>query len=133
MVVAPTGIAALNAGGQTIHKFERLQGLKDMLPNLQLLECADNQSKNGQMPADWIEATFKTKQDRQDYIERHLLDGIMTGLGFEASYDARRNRLKEIREVLNAGNGLSNGPLSPARAVSVLNLFMQHGEDLPLL
>lgn len=84
---------------------ERLQDLKDRLPNLQLLQGADNQSKNGKMPAEWIVAMFKTKQDRQDYIERYLLDGVMTDLdGFEAFYDMRRNRLKDkIREVLKAG------------------------------
>lgn len=92
----------LKKAGFVDAKIEKLQELKDRLPNLQLLQGADNQSKNDQMPAEWIEATFKTKQERQDYIERYLLDGVMTDLGgFEAFYDARRNRLKEkIGEVL---------------------------------
>lgn len=98
----------LKKAGLADTEIERLQELKDRLPNLQLLQGADNQSKSGQMPAEWIDATFKTKQDRQEYIERHLLDGVMTGLdGFDAFFDARRNLLKEkIREVLNAGNSL---------------------------
>jgi len=98
----------LKKAGLADTEIERLQEFKDRLPNLQLLQGADNQSKNDQMPAEWIDATFKTKQDRQEYIERHLLDGVMTGLdGFEAFYSARRNRLKEtIRKVLNAGNSL---------------------------
>lgn len=97
----------LKKAGLSSEQIEELQERKDRLPNLQLLQGADNQSKNGQMPAEWIAETFKKKEDRQDYIARHLLDGVMTDLnGFNAFYDARRDRLQEtIKDVLNgAGN-----------------------------
>ncbi len=80
-----------------------LQDRKDRLSNLQLLQGPDNQSKNDQMPADWIAETYKTDDDRKDYIARHLLDGVMTDLnGFAVFYESRRKRLLErIVEVLN--------------------------------
>jgi hypothetical protein len=84
-------------------QIEELQERKDRLPNLQLLQGPDNQSKNGQMPAEWITETFKKKEDRQEYIARHLLEGVMTDLdGFGAFYDSRRDRLRQrIKDVLN--------------------------------
>jgi len=81
----------------------RMQDSKDRLPNLQLLQGPDNQSKNDQMPAKWITETYKQDADRKDYISRHMLDGVMTDLsGFEAFFKTRRERLLErIAEVLN--------------------------------
>jgi len=93
-------LKALGLSGDDI---ARLQGLKERLPNLQLLEGPDNQSKNDQMPAQWIAGTFTKDEDRKDYISRHMLDGVMTDLdGFESFYAARRLRLRNrILEVLN--------------------------------
>jgi hypothetical protein len=80
-----------------------LQDGKDRLPNLQLLEGPDNQSKSDQMPAKWITETYKKEEDRKDYISRHMLDGVMTDLsGFEAFFKGRRERLVgKIVVVLN--------------------------------
>ncbi len=93
----------LKKAGWSSEQIDELQDRKDRLPNLQLLQGPDNQSKNGQMPAEWIAEIFKKKEDSQDYISRHLLDGVMTDLsGFNAFYDARRDRLQErIKNVLN--------------------------------
>ena len=93
----------LKAVGFTADESSRLADMKERLANLQLLQGPDNQSKSGQMPADWITATFKSKAEREDYIARYLLDGVMTDLtGFEAFYEARRKRLIErIESVLN--------------------------------
>ena len=92
-------LKALGFSGDDI---ERMQDLKERLSNLELLQGPDNQSKNGQMPAKWIEATYKKDAERKDYIARHMLDGVMTDLnGFEAFYNARRSRMLEtIRAVL---------------------------------
>jgi hypothetical protein len=81
----------------------RLQDNKDRLPNLQLLQGPDNQSKNDEMPAKWITETYKKDEDRKDYISRHLLDGVMTDLtGFETFFMGRRRSLLErIATVLN--------------------------------
>jgi hypothetical protein len=89
--------------GLSDDEIERLQDSKDRLPNLQLLQGPDNQSKNDQMPADWSRETFKKQEDREEYISRHMLDGVMTDLsGFELFYKSRRKRLLErIVAVLN--------------------------------
>ncbi len=93
----------LKALGLSVEECERLQDLKERLPNLQLLEGPDNQSKSDQMPAQWMAETYKKEDDRKDYISRHMLDGIGNDLkGFEAFYGARRKRLVErILTVLN--------------------------------
>lgn len=70
--------AKLKALGFSPEESARLSDLKECLPNVQLLQGPDNQSKNGEMAADWIKDTFKTHDDRKDYIARHLLDGVMT-------------------------------------------------------
>jgi hypothetical protein len=84
-------------------EISRLQDIKDRLSNLQLLQGPDNQSKNDQMPAEWMAATYDKDDDRDEYISRHMLDGIMTDInGFETFYKSRRKRLLErIVEVLN--------------------------------
>lgn len=81
----------------------RLQDIKDRLPNLQLLQGPDNQSKNDEMPAKWITETYKKDEDRKDYISRHMLDGVMTDLtGFDTFFRGRRqNLLGRIAAILN--------------------------------
>lgn len=88
----------------------RLQDSKDRLPNLQLLQGPDNQSKNDQMPAKWIAETYKKEEDRKDYISRHMLDGVMTDLsGFEAFFKTRRRHLLErVKIALNGPVEVSN-------------------------
>jgi hypothetical protein len=92
-----------NKLGLSEDEIARLQDSKDRLSNLQLLQGPDNQSKNDQMPAEWITKTYKKDEDRKDYISRHMLDGVMTDLsGFEAFFKSRRQRLIErIVVVLN--------------------------------
>ena len=82
--------------GLSEEEIQRLAEFKERLPNLQLLQGADNQSKSAQMPVQWISETYKADDDRKDYISRHISDGVMTDLtGFEAFYQARRQRLRE--------------------------------------
>ncbi|MCZ7641502.1 MAG: hypothetical protein M5U33_00475 [Pseudorhodoplanes sp.] len=82
---------------------EKMQDLKERLPNLQLLGGPENQSKQDTMPAQWIKDTYRRDDERKDYISRHMLDGVMTDLkGYEAFHAQRRERLLErIVAVLN--------------------------------
>jgi hypothetical protein len=90
--------------GLSPQQIEILQDHKDRLPNLQLLQGPDNQSKSSQLPASWIKETYKTDEDRKDYISRYLLDGVMVGLDeFEAFFEKRRKRL--IARILIVLNG----------------------------
>jgi hypothetical protein len=61
--------------GLTQEDIEHLQELKERLPNLQLLEGPDNQSKQGTMPGKWIMDTYRREDERKDYVFRHMLDG----------------------------------------------------------
>ncbi len=90
--------------GMSQEKLENLQDQKDRLGNLQLLQGADNQAKNDQMPAEWIKSTFKKVDERQDYISRHLLGIVPVNLdGFQSFYNERRQRLvSKITQVLNS-------------------------------
>ena len=84
----------LKALGLTEEERERMLVLKERLPNLQLLQGPDNQSKSGRMPAQWIAETYKTDNERKDYISRHMLEGVMTDIkGFEVFYEKRRNSI----------------------------------------
>jgi len=110
--VFPTAIfhaRKLKQLGYSAEEIETLQDRKDRLPNLQLLQGQDNQSKNDQMPADWIANTYKKPDDRKDYISRHLLDGVMVDLtGFNDFYQDRRTQLLEkISQVLNTSTALT--------------------------
>lgn len=89
--------------GLSPQQIEILQDHKDRLPNLQLLQGPDNQSKSSQLPASWIKETYKTDEDRKDYISRYLLDGVMVDLDeFEVFFEKRRKRLiARIMIVLN--------------------------------
>jgi hypothetical protein len=92
--------------GLSEDEIAHLQDKKDRLPNLQLLQGPDNQSKNDQMPAEWIAETYKKDEDRKDYISRHVLDGVMTDLsGFDAFFkDRRQHLLERIVAVLNGSS-----------------------------
>jgi hypothetical protein len=94
----------LKDSGFSPEQIERMEDLKERLPNLQLLGGSENQSKQDTMPAQWIANTYPGEDDRKDYIERHALDGATSDLrGFEAFYSRRRGRLLDkILCVLNA-------------------------------
>ena len=99
----------MKALGFSKEESAHLAEIKERLPNLQLLQGPDNQSKGGKMPAQWIAEEYKSDQDRTEYISRHMLDGVMTDLrGFEGFYEARRERLlKRIESVLNRPTDLA--------------------------
>lgn len=80
-----------------------IQDKKERLPNLQLLEGAENESKSDKMPGEWLAENFNDDSTRTDYIGRHLLDGVQVDInGFEEFYDARRATLiTRIKENLN--------------------------------
>ena len=80
-----------------------LQGLKEQLPNLQLLQGQLNQSKGARMPKEWLAETFNNDSERTEYVDRHMIDGADTDMaGFRDFYAGRRARLIDLlRRVLN--------------------------------
>lgn len=66
----------------------------NLLPNLQLLEGPENQSKQAMLPHEWMQDAFSDPQQRQEYLDRHDLHELGSSLSdFGAFYDARRSRL----------------------------------------
>jgi hypothetical protein len=66
----------------------------NLLPNLQLLEGPENQSKQAVLPSVWVADAVSDGQQRQEYLDRHDLHELGTSIAdFGAFYDARRARL----------------------------------------
>jgi hypothetical protein len=66
----------------------------NLLPNLQLLEGPENQSKQAVLPSVWVADAVSDGQQRQEYLDRHDLHELGTTIAdFGAFYDARRARL----------------------------------------
>lgn len=101
----------LKTSGFTPDQIERMQDLKERVPNLQLLGGPENQSKQDTMPEQWIASAYPKPDDRNDYVDRHALVGITSDLGgFEAFYGGRRGRLLEkIRAVVNPMSAVAGG------------------------
>jgi hypothetical protein len=74
------------------------------LPNLQLLEGAINNEKRAMMPVEWLAKLQTDLAAQRHYREKHLLGDLPADLlGFEAFYEARRERLRvKLTELLGA-------------------------------
>ena len=69
------------------------QDRANRLPNLQLLVGEENQSKRDKLPREWIDSICDSKA-AADYVSRHDLGEIPVDItGFNAFYEARRERL----------------------------------------
>lgn len=79
------------------------QAFRDTLPNLQLLEGTENQSKSAQPFQDWLAGQFPCTTggvphpERGEFLRRHLIpkDASLHILDFLAFYQSRRQLLKE--------------------------------------
>ncbi len=74
-----------------------MQEQRDLLPNLQLLPGAMNQSKGSEMPAAWLDREFTRPGEKDAYCEQHALGAIPDSLSdFELFYSNRRERLNQL-------------------------------------
>ena len=103
--------AKLRRDGFDEEQAERLHGLVDQVPNLQLLEGGPNQEKGKLFPAGWLRTYRPDETARHDYMDRHdlrLADGTGEWIevgddapGFERFFEARRSQVRSrIRDVL---------------------------------
>ena len=92
----------LVTAGISQDKIDQLQDAADRLPNLQLLEGHENVQKRAMLPTEWLE-TFKSDEERENYVTTHLLAGVPDSVhNFYSFYEERRLRLKEkIVELLS--------------------------------
>ena len=79
--------------------------LRDLLPNLQLLEGPINVSKNDTMPAEWSKEHFNNEKARLGYLDRHDMTDLPSEMAsFPKFCTARAERmLGKFRKVLGAG------------------------------
>ena len=74
------------------------------LPNLQLLEGAENIAKQAELPATWMADTMPDEPTRTNYCHIHLLGTVPEALpGFIQFYAARRAQLRVQIEQLLGG------------------------------
>lgn len=98
--------AKLKQAGVDAETAERFQTLRDRLPNLQLLEGAENISKSDKLPAVWATETYPTTVDLKAYLDRNEIPRLAESVTeFEAAFDQRRRALAQrIRLLIGAAN-----------------------------
>jgi hypothetical protein len=95
----------------SIKYWGRLQGLRDLLPNLQLLEMSVNISKSASPPATWANSLYPSPDARQAYLERNEIPWLPSAPGeFEAFFTERRKALAQrIARLLGTGATAATG------------------------
>lgn len=83
-------------------QLDEYMGRVNRLPNLQLLEGPENESKRDRLPDAWISEFITDDQRRAEYIARHDLEGLGADVtAFPEFYEQRRKVLQSrLREVL---------------------------------
>jgi hypothetical protein len=87
----------LKAAGFDDQAIDVLQGQRDLLPNLQLLEGPQNIAKSGQDPAGWSSAEFPDSTKLGNYLSRNALPESLP-----ASAEAFTDFFVARRELLGA-------------------------------
>jgi hypothetical protein len=87
-------------------EWDSFRDMANRLPNLQLLEGAENLSKKASLPAEWIQETMKPSV-RSNYCDNHLLGTVPEAItDFAEFYEKRRDSLKErLASLLGVGRG----------------------------
>lgn len=84
----------LKAAGLDSEKIGRIQAMRDLLPNLQLLEMSVNISKSATEPAAWADATYPTVEARHVYLQSNELPWLPSSAkDFEQFFADRRKAL----------------------------------------
>lgn len=95
--------AKLKKYGIPQDKWKKWQEMKDMLPNLQLMEGSENESKNKTPFKDWLNDSYSDERDRNKFMkDNYIPEGIGIEFeNFEIFYEKRKEILQEkIKEVL---------------------------------
>lgn len=101
--------ARLRKDGLDDTKIELLRDIRDRLPNLQLLEGADNIQKQATLPVAWLKSRYPGQDGEgdkisiKDYCDRHDLGEIPKEVkDFQQFYDMRHAALKtRIANLIN--------------------------------
>ncbi|KGM14430.1 DUF262 domain-containing protein [Cellulomonas bogoriensis] len=108
----------LRDAGLSEEEIDDVQGKRDLLPNLQLLEGPTNIEKSNQLPAAWAADRYGSGEAYERYLDRHDLGWLPSSAAeFARFFDERRERLaRRIRAVLVSQDGESVEVAAQARA-----------------
>jgi hypothetical protein len=85
----------LRKTGVAEDEWDSFRDMANRLPNLQLLEGAENLSKKASLPAEWMLENMKPSA-RSNYCDNHLLGTVPEAItDFSDFYEKRREALKE--------------------------------------
>lgn len=88
--------ASLRAAGLGDEEAADIFALRDVLPNLELLEGPENVAKNATMPLTWARQAFPSPEAYSAHLDRHALpDLIDDPAGFRRFYEERRSLLRD--------------------------------------
>lgn len=96
-------------------EIEELHAIRDLLPNLQLLEGPHNIAKSAQDPGTWSKSEFVGSTKLNNYLSRNALpDTLPTSANeFKAFFKARRALLVELVKKTMASGSASSEPEQP--------------------
>lgn len=99
--------ARLRTAGVPTEKIWDYHEKCDLLPNLQLLEGASNQSKQQKLPQEWLVKTYPDEAARRHYCDLHDFGDVPASISeFGSFFEARRERLAaKLRTVLGVHRG----------------------------
>ena len=85
----------LRKAGVAEDEWDSFKDMANRLPNLQLLEGAENLSKKASLPAEWMQENMKPSA-RSNYCDNHRLGTVPEAItDFADFYEKRREALKE--------------------------------------
>ena len=83
--------------------WEKWQEMRDRLPNLQLMEGNENESKNKTPFKQWLDNAYPNGNDREKFMKTNYIpnDDILEFKNFEVFYEKRKKFLKdELKAIL---------------------------------
>jgi len=95
--------AKLKKYGIPQDRWEKWQNMKDKLPNLQLMEGSENESKNKTPFRQWLDNTYPNNDDRVKFMKDNYIpnDASLELKDFEMFYEKRKEILRDkLKEVL---------------------------------
>lgn len=109
---------------------EELLERRDQLPNLELLPGLENIGKSATTPADWLEATYSSTEERSAFLERNALPTSLPGSAkdFAAFFDERRSNLE--KRILTMLTPALPNLARDASALTDLDEELAEGDDI---
>lgn len=127
--------------GYEAEELEKVLGMRDKLPNLQLIEGQENLTKSAAVPSEWVQAAYSSEDTREAYLRANDISSLPADVGeFEEFFAQRRQalarRFKQIFAITELGEDArtatreettSDIPKSPDEAMSEAEVATEEG------